>query len=182
MRSGLLNSAFLVAALSAGVAIPACGEEVFTSSPAPSPPPLPVVSGPPSRSPAPRATATLALPAQEVSGGFIRYIPNRDGDMEWKLAGTSVHFLSPVCMEIADLTADALAPKISDLTINAGKMLFYTDTRIARGDEERITVRRENMVLTGRGYLWTPDNEEIRVFEDVQLLIKEKDNRGLFPL
>ena len=59
-------------------------------------------------------------------------------------------------------------------------MLFRSKN--ARSDEERVTVRRENMVLTGKGFLWTPDEKQIRVFEDVKLLIKESGNQGLFPL
>ncbi len=176
MKSGLFNSVFLIAALAAAFS----GSAGAADAPSPSP-----RSTPASFTPSPTAvpaTPVPPLPVQEVTGGFTRYIPNRDGDMEWKLEGSSVHFLTPTCMQISDLLATALAPDISDLTINAGLMLFHTDTKIARGEDQRITVRRENMVLTGRGYLWTPQSEQIRVFEDVQLLIKETGNQGLFPL
>jgi len=117
-----------------------------------------------------------------VSGGFIRYIPDKNGDMEWKLDGTTVKFLSPTCLEIMDMTAMSLSSKIGYLTITVDKVLYYTDSRKAQAEDERITVRRENMVLTGRGFLWSPNLKQIRVFEDVKVLIKEKENLGLFPL
>ena len=102
--------------------------------------------------------------------------------MEWKLDGTTVKFLSPTCLEIMDMTATSLSTKIGYLTITVGKVLYYTDSKKAQADGERIIVRRENMVLTGRGFLWSSDLKQIRVFEDVKVLIKEKGNIGLFPL
>ena len=131
---------------------------------------------------APSPTPVLITPTQEVSGGFIRYIPDKNGDMEWKLDGTTVKFLSPTCLEIMDMKATSLSAKIGYLTITVGKVLYYTDSRKAQAEGEQITVRRENMVLTGRGFLWSPNLKQIRVFEDVKVLIKEKGNLGLFPL
>jgi len=121
-------------------------------------------------------------PEQEVSGGFTRYIPDNNGDMEWKLEGETVKFLTPTCLEIMAMTAYSLSPEIGYLKITAGKVLYYTDSKKAQAEEERITVRRENMVLTGSGFLWSPNLEQIRVAEDVKVLIKEKGNMGLFPL
>lgn len=102
--------------------------------------------------------------------------------MEWKLEGTAVKFLSLTCLEIMDMTAESLSPKIGYLTISAGKVRYDTGSKNAEADGERITVHRENMVLTGRGFLWSPDLEQIRVYEDVKVLIKEKGGIGLFPL
>ena len=102
--------------------------------------------------------------------------------MEWKLGGTTVKFLSPTCLEIMNMTADSLSSKIGYLTISVDRVLYYTDSERAEADGERITVRRENMVLTGRGFLWTPNHKQIRIHEDVKVLIKEKGNVGLFPL
>jgi len=150
----------------------ASGDNPTSSSPSPS-------AG---SSVAPSPTPVLITPTQEVSGGFIRYIPDKNGDMEWKLDGTTVKFLSPTCLEIMDMKATSLSAKIGYLTITVGKVLYYTDSRKAQGEGERITVRRENMVLTGRGFLWSPNLKQIRVFEDVKVLIKEKGNLGLFPL
>lgn len=127
-------------------------------------------------------TPVLIPPTQEVSGGFIRYIPDKNGDMEWKLEGTTVKFLSLTCLEIMDMKATSLSTKIGYLVITVGKVLYYTDSKKAQADGERITVRRENTVLTGRGFLWSPNLKQIRVFEDVKVLIKEKGNLGLFPL
>lgn len=140
----------------------------------PSPPPEPSVS-PPAPSPTPE------IPGQELSGGFIRYIPNREGDYEWMMKGDAVSFLSPVCLEITRLTATALAPNLEGLTIEAGTMSYCTDTGIARSDGARIAVRRKDTVLTGKGYLWTPANRQLRVFEDIRLLIQESEEGGLFP-
>lgn len=142
----------------------------------------PAYPGEGSASSPPPVASTPRPPAQEMSGGFVRYIPNREGDYEWKLEGESVTFLSPVSLEITRLTATALSPRLEGLTIEAGKMLYFTDSGIARNEEARISVRRENMVLTGKGYLWTPQDQEIRVFEDVRFLIKEGGKEGLFPL
>lgn len=158
------------------------------SSPAPvvnpaaifSPSPSSSLSPSPPSSPSP--TPVLITPTQEVSGGFTRYIPDKNGDMEWELDGTTVKFLSSTCLEIMDMTATSLSAKIGYLTITVGKVLYYTDSRRAQADGERITVRRENMVLTGSGFLWSPSLKQIRVFEDVKVLIKEKGNIGLFPL
>lgn len=158
-------------------------QEPSPGYPAPSPvitASLPSLSPP--GSPLPASAPTPGLPQQELSGGFIRYIPNRAGDIEWKLKGASVHFISPTCLEITDLTATSVAPKIGDLTISVGRLLFHTDSNRARADEERITVYRENMVLTGKGFLWASKDEQIRVFEDVKFLIKEGGNQGFFPL
>ncbi len=127
------------------------------------------------------AGPTPAPPAQEVTGGFVRFIPDSEGNYEWKMEGETVSFLSPVQLAVTRLTATALAPRLGDLTIEAARMLYSTDTRIARDDEARVTVRRENSVLTGRGYLWTPARQQIRIFEDVRLLIREEGEGGLFP-
>ncbi len=127
------------------------------------------------------ASPTPAPPAQEVTGGFVRYIPDSEGNYEWKMEGETVRFLSPLQLAVTRLTATALSPSLGDLTIEAENMLYSTDTRIARDDTARVVVRRENSVLSGRGYLWTPSRQQIRIFEDVRLLIREEGGGGLFP-
>lgn len=124
---------------------------------------------------------TPAPPAQEVTGGFVRYIPDSEGDYEWKMEGETVRFLSPVQLEVTRLTATALAPRLGDLTIEAARMLYSTGSGIASDDTARVVVRRDNSVLTGKGYLWTPANRQIRIFEDVRLLIREEGGGGMFP-
>jgi hypothetical protein len=166
----LAISLFLVAV----AALPVFPGEGDNPSPSPSP------SCVPSDSSA-LVTPTPLFRAQEVSGGFVRYIPNREGDYEWKMEGEKGTFLSPVCLEITLFTATALAPRLGDLTIAADTVLYFTNSGIIRSGASRITVRRENMLLTGKGYIWTPHNEQIRVFEDVRLLIKEGADGGLFP-
>jgi len=160
-------------------------ESIELSSPSPAPPselttpsPSPFSATPISPDPTP----VPVIPKQEVSGGFTRYIPDHNGDMEWKLAGTTVKFLSPTCLEIMEMKADSLSAKIGYLSLTAEKVLYDTENGRAEADEDRITVRRENMVLTGKGFLWIPDLKQIRVYEDVNVLIKEKGNVGLFPL
>lgn len=150
--------------LAAAAALPAAGAAEADASP------------PPPASPTPRP------PTQAVSGGFVRYIPNREGDYEWKMTGETATSLSPVSLEIIALTATALSPRLEGLTIKSTRVVYFTDSGIAREEEARIDVRRENMVLTGRGFLWTPESRRIRIFEDVRLLIKEGGDSGLFPL
>lgn len=137
----------------------------------------------PSANPASTASPTPGsiLSQQEVSGGFTRYIPDKDGNMEWKLEGTTGVFISPECMELSEMKATSLSSKIGPLTIVVGKVIYCTNTKIARGDEDRITVRRESMTLTGRGFVWSPHLEQIRVYEDVKVLIPEQGNLGFFP-
>jgi len=143
---------------------------------------LPVRPGAGEPSPPPAETPTPAPRTQEVRGGFVRYIPDREGEYEWKMEGDSILSLSPVSLEITRLKATALSPRQEGLTIEAEKVFYFTDTGIVRNEESRVTVRRENSVLTGRGYLWTPANRQIRIFEDVRLLINEEGGAGLFPL
>lgn len=127
-------------------------------------------------------TPTPLIPRQEVKDGFTRFIPDDKGDMEWQLDGSTVKFISPSLLEITDMKAISLSPKIGYLTICAGKVLYDIDSQEAQADGERISVRRKNMVLTGSGFLWSPHLEQIRVYEDVKVLVLEKDNIGLFPL
>ncbi len=138
------------------------------------PPPSPSVPSP-SSSPAP------GISGLELSGGFILYYPNREGDYEWKMEGDEVIFLTPTCQEITRLTATALTPDLEGLTLEAETMSYFKDSGIARSDQSRIVVRRKNTVLTGKGYLWTPANRQLRVFEDVRLLIQETGEGGMFP-
>ena len=133
-------------------------------------------------SPPPPVTPTPRPPTQAVSGGFVRYIPNREGDYEWKMEGETATSLSPVSLEIISLTATALSPRLEGLTIQSTRVVYFTDSGVAVDEEARIDVRRENMVLTGKGFLWTPERRRIRVLEDVRLLIKEGGKSGLFPL
>ncbi|MEA1927419.1 MAG: hypothetical protein U9N73_04380 [Candidatus Auribacterota bacterium] len=148
-----------------------------TPPPAASPLPTPSGTPPPATSPTP----VSILMQQEVTGGFIRYIPDKEGNMEWKMEGTTGRFISPQCMELSNMKATSLSSKIGPLTIAVGKVLYCTNTKIARGDEDRITVRRESIILTGRGFIWSPHQEQIRVYEDVKVLIKEQGNLGFFP-
>ncbi len=124
---------------------------------------------------------TPVPPAQEVTGGFVRYIPDSEGDYEWKLEGDTVSFLSPARLAVTRLIATALAPRLGDLTIEADRMLYSTESRVARDDQARVVVRRENSVLTGRGYIWTPSTRHIRIFEDVRFLVLEEGGGGIFP-
>lgn len=138
----------------------------------------------PSQEQTPPSTAqqTPILNTQKVGGGFCRYIPDAKGDIEWKMRGASARFLTPQLIEIIDLVATPYDREIGDLVIKVDKVIYDMETREARADESRVSVRRENMLLTGRGLLWTPQQQQIRVLEDVKLLIKEQDNQGLFPL
>ena len=160
-----LFSLFFCLALSARPGLSGEAESLEPSPPAsaPSPSPAPGVSG------------------LELSGGFILYYPNQEGDYEWKMEGDKVVFLTPACQEITRLTATALLPSLEGLTLEAETMSYFKDSGIARSEQSRIVVRRKNTVLTGKGYLWTPANQQLRVFEDVRLLIQETAEGGMFP-
>ena len=128
------------------------------------------------------ALPTPVPPASRVSGGFSRYIPDSRGEIEWEMKGSAARFLSTAEIEIRDVEMTALNPRLEGLTISVDIVIFNTKTKVARSDQGRVTVRRGNSVLTGRGLLWTPAWKEIRIFEDVRVLINEENNRGFFPL
>ena len=141
-------------------------------------------NGSPSPSATPDSTGrpTPRTPTSRVRGGFSRYLPDSDGEIEWELKGDSARFLSLTEIEITRVKMKALDPRLEGLTINVDIVIFNTKTKVARSDEGRVTVRRGNSVLTGKGLLWTPDWKELRIFEDVKVLINEENNRGFFPL
>lgn len=121
-------------------------------------------------------------PGQQISG-FIRYIPDDDGDIDWELKGSRAHFLSPELVKIKDLVAISHDQDIGDLRIQVDRVLYNTRTEVANAKGEWVNIRRgNNMVLTGKGIVWLPAEKQIRVLENVRVLIKEKDNLGLFPL
>ncbi len=142
--------------------------------------PSPISTPPPSITPTPGPTPKA--PAQKVSGGFSRYIPNSDGDILWELDGETARFLSARLVEINRLTATSFDPEADDLVIRADDVTYDLKTQEVATEEGRIEVRREKMVLTGKGVQWTPKGKRIRVLEDVKFLIKETDNQGMFPL
>lgn len=122
------------------------------------------------------------IPGQRVRDGFRRYIPDSEGDVQWELEGETARFLSSRLIEIVSLTAISHDPKVRNLVINVDQVVFDMETKEVTADAGRVTVRRDNMVLTGRGLSWVPANKEIRVLEDVRLLIDESGNQGMFPL
>jgi len=119
---------------------------------------------------------------QQISG-FVRYIPDDEGDIDWELKGSEAHFSSGDMVDIKDLVAISHDEEIGDLRIQVDRVLYNTRTEVANAEGEWAEIRRgENMVLTGKGIFWLPTQKEIRILENVRVLIGEKDNIGLFPL
>jgi hypothetical protein len=131
--------------------------------------------------PAARAESPSAAGNQQMGGGFERFIPNQAGEIAWVLKGTMARFLSAQMVEIGGLFAQSYEPQAGDLKIQVDQVIFNTRTNEVVAKGERVNVRRENMVLTGRGIAWDPRQKTIRVMEDVRVLIKEQGNGGLFP-
>ncbi len=188
LLSGALAVAISLLCLQPGGLYCEEGNPAPAALPSPAPSVLPQLSPSPSPQPTPRPCSTPnsgptpRTPAQKVSGGFSRYIPNGDGDILWELDGETARFLSSRLVEINRLTATSFDPEAEDLVIKADDVTYDLKSQAVATDEGRIEVRRENMVLTGKGVQWTPNGKRIRVLEDVKFLIKETDNQGMFPL
>ncbi len=101
--------------------------------------------------------------------------------MTWEIQGDIARLLSPTNTEITGLVAISHDPEVGDMKITVGKAIFDSQAREGRADEERVTVRRNNMVLTGKGFRWKADQKALRILEDIKLLVKEKSGGGLFP-
>ena len=139
------------------------------------------------------ALALVCLPAvrgqtpplaadQQIGGGFERFIPDQAGEIAWVLKGTMAKFLSRQMIEIGGLLAQSYDPETGDLKIQVDRVIFNSRTTEVSAGDERVTLRREGMVLTGRGIAWDPKAKTVRVMEDIRVLIKEQGNQGLFPL
>ena len=136
----------------------------------------------PFRLPPAAAQNASAGGSQQLGGGFQRFIPDETGEIAWVLNGTMAKFLADQMIEIVSLFAQSHERQVGDLKIEVERVVFNTRTNDATAEGARVTVRREGMVLTGRGIVWNPKSKTIRVMEDVKVLIKEKGNLGLFPL
>ncbi|MEA2034141.1 MAG: LptA/OstA family protein [Euryarchaeota archaeon] len=123
----------------------------------------------------------FTIPGGQKALEFVRYIPDKKGDMTWELQGESARLIDPVHMEITELVALSHDPKVGFLKITVDRFLYDSQAREGRAEKERVTVRREKMVLTGKGLLWWADQKHLRILEDVRLLLQEKDGSGLFP-
>jgi hypothetical protein len=134
------------------------------------------------RLPSAAAQNAAAGGSQQLGGGFQRFIPDAAGEIAWVLKGTMAKFLANQMIEIVSLFAQSHERQVGDLKIEVERVVFNTRTNDATAEGERVTVRREGMVLTGRGIVWNPKSKTIRVMEDVKVLIKEQGNLGLFPL
>jgi len=140
---------------------------------------IPSGAGP---TPSPVSSPTpFTLSEGQQARGFIRYIPNKQGDMTWEMRGDVAHLLSPTLTEITGLVAISHDPQVGDMKITVARFIFDSKTREGRAQGERVNVRREKMVLTGKGMLWLADRKNMRIMEDVKVLIKEKEHAGLFP-
>ena len=124
--------------------------------------------------------STPQLSRREISG-FSRYIPDETGEIQWKITGSFARFLSRDLAEVSDFTATAVG-RLSPLMIKTSKLFFDLTTNTGQAEEEWAEVRRERMVLQGRGVFWDSGNRQIRFVEDVRFLIEESGGRGLFPL
>jgi hypothetical protein len=120
--------------------------------------------------------------SQKLGDGFVRFIPDDQGDIIWELKGTTAQFISLARIEIMNLVATSFDQELGPLTIQVDRVFYNPDTREADSRDERVNVRRGNSVLTGRGIVWIPAQSRIRVIEDVRVLINEENQGGLFPL
>lgn len=121
------------------------------------------------------------VPARREISGFTRYVPGRDGDIEWQLHGETARFLSPSLVEIERFTARA-AGDLAPLTLTTPGIVFDLESNTGWVNEEWAEFRRENMFLRGRGVVWDTRNRMIRFVEDVRFVIDESAGVGLFPL
>ncbi|HOO77894.1 MAG TPA: hypothetical protein PK636_05660 [bacterium] len=151
------------------------------------PPPVPAASPPPS----PAATSApvrslfdspaAAGEAREIKDGFSRYVPDENGDIDWEIKGSSAQFVTSNLITLQDLVARSFDQDIGPVSIRIASGDYNTDSKIATGRDQWIEIRRGTMVLTGRGVVWSIPLEEVRVLEDVRVLIKESGGAGMFP-
>ncbi len=123
---------------------------------------------------------TPAPRRREISG-FTRYIPGRDGEIEWEINGETARFLSANLVEMEGFVARA-GGELAPLTLSTRRLVFDLNSNTGWAVEEWGEFRSDNIFLRGRGVVWDTRNQMIRFVEDVRFVIDETEGGGLFPL
>jgi len=139
-------------------------------------PPATPVSSPVEATPMP-----VSVPPQEINGGFARYIPDESGDIDWAIKGSSANFKTEDVVTLTELHAQSYDDEIGPITIELPQGDYDIKGEHAYAPSQWIVVRRGPLVLTGKGAAWSIKQEEVRIFEEVRVLLKETGNLGLFP-
>lgn len=121
------------------------------------------------------------MPPREIEGGFSHYIPDETGDIDWQIKGTNAHLQSERLVSLVNLCARSFDDKIGPVSIELERADYDLEDRVATAEGQWVVVRRGPLVLTGKGVIWSIPREEVRIMEDVRVLLKESENLGLFP-
>lgn len=140
-------------------------------------PPAAAAPTPPEEGP---LAQTLGAP-QGIKDGFIRYIPDSAGDIDWEIRGSGAEFKTEDIVTLVELFARSHDEELGPVSIEIPRGDYDLQARSASAPGQWVVVRRGPLLLTGKGVLWSISREEIRILEDVRVLVKESGNLGLFP-
>ncbi|MCG3150518.1 MAG: hypothetical protein PCFJNLEI_04004 [Verrucomicrobiae bacterium] len=109
-----------------------------------------------------------------LATGFIEKfeVPERDaaGNLKWKLSGDRATFRPDGLLDILNARAELYSSnKVSLIFTTAILVLDRANSRAAT--DAPVRIERDNLVLTGLGGEWSGSNTEVRILNNVQMVI-----------
>lgn len=98
---------------------------------------------------------------------------DRENRLQSRLFGDFARILPSGMVDITGMRIDFYDENREvEMRVTAEQCLYDRDTRHASSDT-RIRIARENMIITGKGFVWDAEEERFEIHEDVKVVFRE---------
>lgn len=99
---------------------------------------------------------------------------DRDNRLRYRLFGDFARILPTGAVDITGMRVDFYdANRQVEMRVTAAQCVYDRNERSAHS-EERIRIARENMIITGKGFRWNPDDGRFEIQEEAKVIFRDR--------
>lgn len=110
--------------------------------------------------------------AQSIRGFEVPEF-DRENRLQSMLYGELARLLPSGMVDITDMRIEFYDDdRVVEMLVTAETCLYDRNTRSAESDAE-VRIARDNIIITGRGFNWQPDEEQFQIHNEAKVVLKE---------
>ena len=124
-----------------------------------------------------RAVAAATEPRSQDIGGFRSPTYGKDGVMTSQIFGDFAHVMPNGYVDITGLRVEfyktdaATSNRLVNMTVTAPKCVYHRERKTAASKED-VRIMRDDMVITGTGFIWENEQEVMQILHNSKVVLK----------
>ena len=124
-----------------------------------------------------RAVNAATQPKSQDIGGFRSPSYGKDGAMTSQIFGDFAHVMPNGYVDITGLrvefykTDEVTSNRLVNMTVTSPKCVYHRERRTAASKDD-VRIVRDDMVITGKGFIWENEQEVMQILHDSKVVLK----------